>query len=61
MSFQGMGNLSLRCSNEKPEAASVHRSRGSSASMSSSRLFLGGLISTRARLRFTGRHQNAIQ
>ena len=36
------------------------RSRRSSASTSSNRLFLGGLVSTRACLRFTGQHQNAI-
>src|SRR5580658_262385 len=56
-----MGNLSVRCTNEKPGAALIASSRRSSASMSSSRLFLGGLLSSRARFRFTGRHQNAIK
>jgi hypothetical protein len=61
MSFQGMGNLSVRCRNEKPGEALLACSRRSSASMSSSRLFLGGLRFRRARLRFTGRTQNALK
>jgi hypothetical protein len=56
-----MGNLSVRCWEAEPGAALAASSRRSSASMSSSRLFLGGLRSRRARLRFTGRHQNAIK
>jgi hypothetical protein len=40
---------------EKPGAAFVYRPRRSSASMSSSRLFLGGMLSSSARLRFVGR------
>ncbi|MGC8550090.1 MAG: hypothetical protein ACP5M4_10360 [Acidobacteriaceae bacterium] len=60
MSFQGIGNLSIRRCNQLPGAAFVHRYRRSSASMSSSRLFLSGMLSSSARLRFTGRAQNAI-
>jgi hypothetical protein len=48
----------------KEEAGKRHLStapRRSSASMSSSRLFLGELLSSSARLRFTGHAQNAIK
>ena len=61
MSFLRHGNLSIRCWAKKPGAAQVAHSRPSSASMSSSRLFLGRLVSTRARLRFAGPDQNAIE
>jgi len=61
VSFSGMGKSIGPMLGEKPEAASVHRSRLSSASMSSSQLFLGGLRSSSARLRFTGYAQNAIK
>src|SRR6202789_3851283 len=57
-----MGNLSIRSRNQKPGSDIRSPLPGcSSASMSFSRLFLGGLVSTRTHLRFTGRHQNAIK
>jgi len=51
-----MGNLSIRCFERKTLRAEVRpRPQRSSAAMSCSWLFLGGLVSTRARLRFTNR------
>src|SRR5215831_13840022 len=56
-----MSNLSIRCGAEKTPGAGVRACpRRSSASMSCSWLFLGGLVSTTARLRFTNRGQHAV-
>src|SRR6266496_4545336 len=56
-----MGNLSIRWSTGKtPGTALVPAPSGSSASMSFGWLFLGGMLSSRARLRFTNRGQHAV-
>jgi len=55
-----MRNLSIRCLDWKMPGQKLRPPRRSSASMSFSRLFLGGLVSTRARLRFTNRRQCAV-
>jgi len=56
MSFQGMSDLSSGVDSRwGSEADHLLRSRAHTVSMSRSRLFLGGSVSTGARLRFTGR------
>jgi len=55
-----MGNLSVRCLDGKTPEQELRPPRRSSASMSFGWLFLGGLVSTRARLRFTNREQCAV-
>jgi hypothetical protein len=55
-----MGNLSIRCCNENTPGQELCLPQRSSASMSFSWLFLGGLVSTRAHLRFTNRGQCAV-
>jgi len=52
-----MGNLSIRCGMRNTGSRSCACPQRSSASMSFSWLFLGGLVSTRARFRFTNRGQ----
>jgi hypothetical protein len=54
-----MGNLSIRCGNGKRGGQDLSRPQRSSASMSFSWLFLSGLVSTRARVRFANRGQYA--
>src|ERR671924_791157 len=56
-----MGNLSIRWrGGTTPGADLAACPQRSSASMSFSWLFLGGLVSTRARFRFTNRGQHAV-
>src|ERR1019366_930615 len=55
-----MGNLSIRCGMRNTGSRSCACPQRSSASMSFSCLFLGGLVSTRARFRFTNREQHAV-
>src|ERR1700739_1162980 len=55
-----MRNLSIRWGNGKRRGRSCLLPQRSSASMSFSWLFLGGLLSSRARLRFTNRGQSAV-
>src|SRR6516164_735399 len=56
-----MGNLSIRCGmRETPRTGVYACPQRSSAAMSFRWLFLGGLVSTRARLRFTNRGQHAV-
>src|SRR6516164_5290271 len=56
-----MGNLSIRCGMRETTRTGVYaRPQRSSAAMSFRWLFLGGLVSTRARLRFTNRGQHAV-
>src|SRR6266536_1371496 len=56
-----MGNLSIRCCRQAGLGAGVAACpQRSSASMSFSWLFLGRLVSTRARFRFTNRGQHAV-
>src|SRR6516225_8217150 len=55
-----MGNLSIRCFDRKTPGQELCPPQRSSASMSFSWLFLGEVVSTRARLRFTNRGQHAV-
>src|SRR5215469_17817292 len=55
-----MGNLSIRCFDRKTPGQELCPPPRSSAAMSFSRLFLGEVVSTRARLRFTNRGQHAV-
>ena len=55
-----MGNLSIRCFDRKTPGQELCPPQRSSASMSFSWLFLGEVVSIRARLRFTNRGQHAI-
>ena len=55
-----MGNLSIRCGIRNTGSRSCACPQRSSASMSFSWLFLGWLVSTRARFRFTNREQHAV-
>src|SRR5512141_2904356 len=56
-----MGNLSIRCLGPAKLGAGVAACpQRSSASMSFSWLFLGGMLSSRARLCFTNRGQHAV-
>lgn len=55
-----MGNLSIRCGMRNTGSRSCTCPQRSSASMSFSWLFLGGLVSTRTRFRFTNRGQHAV-
>jgi hypothetical protein len=50
-----MRNLSIRCGARKEPGQELPLPRRSSAAMSFSWLFLGGMLSSRARLRFTNR------
>jgi hypothetical protein len=52
--------LSIRCGAGKTPGQKLHPPQRSSASMSFSWLFLGGVVSTSARLRFTNRGQCAV-
>ena len=55
-----MGNLSIRSRDWKTPGQKLPPPQRSSASMSFSWLFLGGMLSSRARLRFTNRGQCAV-
>src|SRR5215471_1942422 len=55
-----MRNLSIRCGAGKTPGQQLPLPQRSSASMSFGWLFLGGMLSSRARLRFTNREQCAV-
>jgi hypothetical protein len=55
-----MRNLSIRCGAGKTPGQELPLPRRSSVAMSFSWLFLGGMLSSRARLRFTNRGQHAV-
>ena len=56
-----MGNLSIRSRGWKTPGQKLPPPQRSSASMSFSWLFLGGMLSSRARLRFTNPGQCAVE
>jgi hypothetical protein len=61
MSFQGMGDLSSDGALQSNPGSRMDSAPRLIGMMSLSRLFLGRLRSRRARLRFTGQAQNALQ